>query len=121
MTKQYIEFILQNEDHLNQIRELSKPWNEWVATHDTSEELHNRMHENETEFKKLIESNYFFDEDCDPFYCIQDGYIHALDYNPMELIDAIEKEQERRHTRKRKPKKVWEKLKAYGLENVGKK
>ncbi|MEC2564548.1 hypothetical protein P9X88_21970, partial [Bacillus thuringiensis] len=49
-----------------------------------------------------------------------DGYNQAyFHHSPQMLIDAIKKEQKKRHTRKRHPKKSWEKLKSFSLEKVG--
>lgn len=51
---------------------------------------------------------------------IEQGYEEAyFHHEPEMLIDVIKEEQKRRHTRKRHPKKSWEKLKSFSLEKVG--
>ncbi|WP_338452786.1 hypothetical protein R4Z09_13540 [Niallia oryzisoli] len=132
MSKQYIEFILKNEEHLKRVTELQKLWEEYVDYHINDIEMtadgiyvrESKIHDTQyigDEFKKLIEENYFFDPDCDPYYVIEDSYEQALLSNHVvEFINAIEEEQKRRHSRERQPKKMWEKLTAMGLENEGK-
>ncbi|WP_338470912.1 hypothetical protein R4Z10_19395 [Niallia sp. XMNu-256] len=132
MTKQYIEFILKNEEHLKQVKELQKLWEEYVDYHINDIEISadgTNVPESHThttqyigdEFRRLIEDNYYFDQDCDPYYVIEEGYEQALfSHHLIDFIHAIEDEQKRRHTRKRQPQKMWEKLKDLGLENEGK-
>ncbi|MFD2681188.1 hypothetical protein [Bacillus seohaeanensis] len=128
MEKQYIEFILQNEDHVQQIERLSKLWEEHLdcvfegieTTTDgvfvPDSEFHKPVYIEE-EIKRLVEDNYYFDHECDPYYVIEDGYNQMLGMgHPSLFIDSVQHEKKRRHTRKRHPKKSWEKLKALGLE-----
>jgi hypothetical protein len=128
MEKQYIECILKNEAHLNRIKELQKLWDEYLDCMMDGIETNidgvfvpnSKIHDAEyieNEFKKLVEDNYFFDHDCDPYLVIEEGYTSALSSNYLfPFINTIEEEQKRRHTRKRHPKKSWERLKVLGLE-----
>lgn len=130
MKKKYIEFILENQEHMKKIQELDNISKE-IGDHllgkieRTSNGIlisESKVHDLsylERELERLIEDNYFMDNDCDCFGMIEQGYMHAL-YNhfPLDLIEAITTEQTRRHTRKRHPKKSWEKLRSYGLETV---
>ncbi len=132
MAKQYIEFILKNEKHLQRVQELQKLWEEYVDYHINNIEItadgvyvrNSKIHNTQymsNEFQKLIEENYFLDSDCDPYYVIEEAYEQALlSSQVMDFINAIEEEQKRRHLRKSHPKKMWEKLTAMGLENEGK-
>lgn len=113
MTKRYIEFILSNEEHMNEIRRLD---NYVKGNHSEGSKEHDKDYI-EREFRKLIEDNYYFDSDCDPYYVIGEGYESAIGHNvPRLLILAIEGERKRRHTRKRHPKKSWQRLRELGLE-----
>ncbi|MED2033018.1 hypothetical protein P4V74_17370 [Bacillus thuringiensis] len=131
MEKKYIEFILENQEHMKKIEELEKISREYmdylldkieITSNDVSisdSKVHNWGYI-ESEFEKLIVDNYFVDNECDYFGMIEDGYNQAyFHHSPQMLIDAIKKEQEKRHTRKRHPKKSWEKLKSFSLEKVG--
>ncbi|MCU5575861.1 hypothetical protein V7166_17190 [Bacillus thuringiensis] len=128
MGKKYIEFILENQEHMQKIQELeiiSREYMDYLlgklqidskGVSISCSKIHTK--ENiENEFQQLIEDNYFLDADCDFFGLIEYGYNQALhELSPQELIAAIKCEQKRRHTRKRHPKKSWEKLKSFGLE-----
>ncbi|MGG6447378.1 hypothetical protein [Pseudobacillus badius] len=128
MSKQHIEFILNNEEHLRQLKRLSKLWNEYIDyvlkgvefTSDGVSIADSKEHDKayiQTKFEKLIGENYFIDPDCDPYGVIEDGLLSARFMgDPAILLSSIKKEQEKRHTRKRHPKKSWEKLRAIGLE-----
>ncbi|MDR4163692.1 MULTISPECIES: hypothetical protein [Bacillus cereus group] len=128
MEKKYIEFILENEEHLKRIEELQKIWEEYVdfalneveTTANGVSIADSKVHTAEyveSEFVKLIEDNYFFDDVCDCYGVIEEGYHMACFNNhPQMLIDDIKHERERRHTRKRHHKKSWERLKELGLE-----
>lgn len=129
MSKQHIEFILKNEDHKKQLERLSKLWHEYVDYMLDRKEFtvegvsiaNSEEHEKgyiQGEFEKLIEDNYFIDDDCDPYGVIEDGLQSALiTGDPKILVMAIEEERKRRHTRKRHPKKSWERLRELGLED----
>lgn len=84
MSKQFIEFILKNEEHLKWVKELQKLWEEYVDYHINDIEItangiyvrDSQIHDTQyisDEFQKLIEENYFFDPDCDPYYVIEEG------------------------------------------------
>ncbi|WP_437834597.1 hypothetical protein ACQRXC_29220 (plasmid) [Niallia taxi] len=109
MAKQYIEFILKNEQHLKFLMELQ----EKIENIDDSTQL-------KKEFVNFIEENYIFDDECDPYGAIEEGYIMAQLHYPDMLIFEMKREQEKRHKRKRQPKSSWDKLKEYGLELEGK-
>ncbi|WP_242488068.1 hypothetical protein [Bacillus sp. TH13] len=131
MGKKYIEFILENQEHMKKIEELESISTEYMdysldkleitsnGVSISDSKVHNWGYI-ESEFEKLIGDNYFFDNECDYFGMIEEGYELAyFHHSPKMLIDAIKKEQKRRHTRKRHPKKSWEKLKSFNLEKVG--
>ncbi|WP_144504931.1 hypothetical protein [Bacillus mycoides] len=119
MEKQHIEFLLENEEHLKQLERLSKLWNEYIdgAFNGIANSKEHDKDKIQADFNKLIEENYLIDSDCDPYGVIEEGLLSAVvTGHPHILLSAIKQERERRHTRKRHPKKSWERLKELGLE-----
>ncbi len=118
MEKKYIEFILENQEHMKKIEELEKISREYMdylldkleitsnGVSISDSKVHNWGYI-ESEFEKLIVDNYFVDNECDYFGMIEDGYNQAyFHHSPQMLIDAIKKEQKKRHTRKRHLKEL---------------
>ncbi|MED2105322.1 hypothetical protein P4V98_31260, partial [Bacillus thuringiensis] len=84
MEKKYIEFILENQEHMKKIEELEKISREYMdylldkleitsnGVSISDSKVHNWGYI-ESEFEKLIVDNYFVDNECDYFGMIDDG------------------------------------------------
>lgn len=84
MQKKYIEFILENQEHIKKIKELdniSKEIGDYLLgkIERTSSGIlisESKVHDwgyLEKELEQLIEDNYFIDNDCDCFGMIEQG------------------------------------------------
>ena len=120
MPKQYIEFILHNDAHMQEIDRLQAIYYEVVREIlDCKYTREDQLSKIIKEVKNLVESNYSYDPEIDIMGTIKkewDDLMREKPRVPNMIIFAIEDEVEKRLKRKRPYTAMWDKLELLGLD-----
>lgn len=119
--KQYIEFLIYNEEHMQIIHRLDAlHWE--IKLEGLDFQVYDRVNQLPNlikEVKTLVESNYYYDPKIDVLGTIGKAWDNLILwenlFSPKMIAFAIEDEIEKRKKRKRKYSDMWMKLEELGL------
>lgn len=119
--KQYIEFLIYNEEHMQKIHSLEVlHWE--IKLEGLDFQIYDRVNQLPQlikEVKTLVESNYYYDPKIDVLGTIGKAWDNLILwenlFSPKMIAFAIEDEIEKRKKRKRKYSEMWIKLEELGL------
>ena len=120
MEKQYIEFLIHNDAHMQKIDRLQAIYYEIIhEVLDCDRTRENQLLQIIKDIKNIVESNYYCDPVIDVMGTIQkewDDLMREKPRVPNMIVFAIEDEVEKRHKRKRPYTAMWERLELLGLD-----